>query len=182
MSAAKGKQFRERIAVDASRLAGARGRLSRYLADQGVEPAAARQIVLCASEALSNAVQHSGSSDPIVLEAGLCDGRITISVSDRGTGMGDVCVDPTLVADRREPSGRGFFLIWSYMDDLEVMQDCGTVIRMSKQVDPDAEACVAAADGGDKPVPGGAASEARGARDSRGRRAARRRCGPRCAA
>jgi anti-sigma regulatory factor (Ser/Thr protein kinase) len=145
MSAAEGRQLQIRVEADAAQLRGVRRKLSRYLAGNAVEREAAGQIVLCVSEAVSNAIQHSGTTAPIVLEAGLCDGRVTVRISDEGSGLGDVCIDPSRAADPAQPSGRGFFLIWSLMDELEVSQNCGTIVRMSKQVHPEATAARIAA-------------------------------------
>jgi anti-sigma regulatory factor (Ser/Thr protein kinase) len=152
MSTAKGKQFQMRVAADASHLRGVRRGLSGYLSERGVKREAADQIVLCVSEALNNAIQHSGTSVPITLEAGLCDGNVTVRVSDEGTGMGDVCIDPARAADPAKSSGRGFFLIWSLMDEFEVSHSCGTIVSMTKRVEFEAAPVRVAACSEGRPV------------------------------
>lgn len=134
-----------RIPPDAARLTGVRRRLSRYLRDQAVDAATADQIVLCVSEALNNAIQHSGTRAPVELEAGLCDGRVHIRVSDEGSGLGGLCIDPTHRAGLHQPTGRGFYLIWALMDEFEVTQQCGTTVRMVKRLDAAADAQIGSA-------------------------------------
>ena len=74
-----------RLVVDPlAALKSARLQLSGWLKSAGVADAAADGVVLAAHEALANALSHSRSSQPPLLEAHRVGRSVTVEVTDRG--------------------------------------------------------------------------------------------------
>ena len=97
-------------------------------------------------ECVINAIKHGNRNDAtkrvfVDFETSAASGtpELTISVRDQGEGF-----DPENVADPLAPenllkgSGRGIFLIRSFMDDVQLTRvpEGGMEIRMVKRVDP----------------------------------------------
>jgi len=92
-------------------------------------------IHLAVEEAFINAVKHGNKMD-LDKKVEFCyqidDERVEISVKDEGAGF-----DPNQIPDPRcgdnlfKPSGRGLFLIRSYMDEVEY-NDKGTCLKIVK--------------------------------------------------
>ncbi len=92
-------------------------------------------IHLAVEEAFINAVKHGNKMDldkKIEFCYQIDDERVEISVKDEGAGF-----DPNQIPDPRcgdnlfKPSGRGLFLIRSYMDEVEY-NDKGTCLKIVK--------------------------------------------------
>ena len=124
--------FRRWFAARPSSAAVLREALTTYLTANDIDDAATRQIVLCADEALINAVAHAAGS-PVGVFADLRDDHFTLEVSDGGPGF-----DPSQIDNYQEPDlmgehGRGLFLIRNLMDDLEILSDeHGTTLHMGR--------------------------------------------------
>ncbi|MEW6521951.1 MAG: anti-sigma F factor [Bacillota bacterium] len=96
------------------------------------------EIKVAVSEAVTNAVVHGYRESPGVvrIQAHVDDGRLVVSVSDRGVGIEDI-------AQAREPAfstvpermGMGFAFMESFSDELSVesMPGQGTTVRMTKR-------------------------------------------------
>jgi anti-sigma regulatory factor (Ser/Thr protein kinase) len=87
--------FRRRYAAQPSSAAILREELKTYLAAYHIDDAATQAIVLCADEALINAVAHAAGS-PVGVFADLRDGQLTLDVSDEGPGFDPsrICSSP----------------------------------------------------------------------------------------
>lgn len=100
------------------------------------------EIKTAISEAVTNAVIHgyNGNENGIVVLEGETQGsEVVFTVSDSGSGIGDI-------AKAREPmytgkpdeerSGMGFTIMESFMDTIEVISDVGigTKVVMSKHI------------------------------------------------
>lgn len=110
--------------------------LGAYLAEQGLDAAAAYEVVLAADEAFINAVIHAGGAgDEIRVSACVTEHKALIEVHDDGGGFGYQRPDPRAVPDVRRANGRGVFLIASMMDEVSVRSERrGTTVRMVKSL------------------------------------------------
>lgn len=92
-------------------------------------------IKLSLSEALVNAVRHGNrlNSDlPVNVRIHPQKDRITIKIEDQGSGFNPKDInDPTSPENLEKPSGRGIFLIRSFMDEVDFF-DHGRGIKMVK--------------------------------------------------
>ncbi|MGE5228605.1 MAG: ATP-binding protein [Deltaproteobacteria bacterium] len=126
--------FRRWFAGRPSSAAVLRETLSAYLTASGIDDGASRTIVLCANEALINAVAHSAGS-PVGVFADLRDDLFTLEVSDGGPGFDPSQIDTDAEPDLMGEHGRGLFLIRNLMDDFEILSDGrGTTLRMERHV------------------------------------------------
>ena len=126
--------FRRWFAARPSSAAVLRKSLMTYLTANGIDDAATRSIVLCADEALINAVAHAAGS-PVGVFADLRDDHFTLEVSDGGPGFDPSRIDSDAQPDLMGEHGRGLFLIRSLMDDLEILSDeHGTTLHMERDL------------------------------------------------
>lgn len=126
--------FRRWFAARPSSAAALRRALTTYLTAHDIDDAAARQIVLCADEALINAVAHAAGS-PVGVFADLRDDRLTLEISDGGPGFDPSQIDDAARPDLMGEHGRGLFLIRTLMDELEILSGaCGTTLRMGRDL------------------------------------------------
>jgi anti-sigma regulatory factor (Ser/Thr protein kinase) len=126
--------FRRWFAARPSSAAVLRETLTTYLTANGIDDAAMRLIVLCADEALINAVAHAAGS-PVGVFADLLDDHFTLEVSDGGPGFDPSQIDTDAEPDLMGEHGRGLFLIRTLMDDLEILSDeRGTTLHMERDL------------------------------------------------
>jgi serine/threonine-protein kinase RsbW len=110
----------------------------------GLDDDAQHYVGVAVRECVINAIRHGNRNDAakhVFVEFETGDGpratELTIRVRDEGEGF-----DPELVADPLAPenllkaSGRGIFLIRSFMDDVELrsLPEGGMEIRMVKRI------------------------------------------------
>lgn len=100
----------------------------------GFDRASCFAIRLAVEEALSNAFKHGHRNlpidTPVHVSCRIDPDRVEIAVEDRGPGFDPRSVpDPTREDHLEIPSGRGLFLIRSYMADVE-FNDRGNRLRM----------------------------------------------------
>ena len=126
--------FRRWFAARPSSAAVLRQALTTYLTANDIDEAATRTIVLCADEALINAVAHAAGS-PVGVFADLRDDRFTREVSDGDPGFDPSQIDSGAEPDLMGEHGRGLFLIPKLMDDLEILSDeHGTTLHMERDL------------------------------------------------
>jgi serine/threonine-protein kinase RsbW len=122
------RMFSHSFLAAPSELAELRERLRSWLAEHGVEEDVERGVVLAASEAASNAVEHGYGCDGAGIVTVLAqlhdDGRLELSVRDEGTW-------------REAPSdtdrGRGLSIMQAIVEELSIEREDGaTVLRMSQ--------------------------------------------------
>ena len=105
----------------------------------GAGEEAAFGVEMAIREAVTNAVVHGNQEDEsrqVEITFSSSAGELEIEVRDQGKGF-----DPAGVADPTDPenimktSGRGIFLIRSFMDDVQwtMRPDGGTTLRMVKK-------------------------------------------------
>ena len=110
-----------------------------FIQSCGVGEEAAFGIDVAVREAITNAMVHGNKEDEAkTIELTLnCLGReLEIEVKDQGEGF-----DPTSIPDPTEPanilktSGRGIFLMRSFMDEVQwsMRPEGGTTVRMTKK-------------------------------------------------
>ena len=97
------------------------------------------QIAMAVREAAVNAVLHGNAYDPakkVSLDFERTAGDLVITIRDQGKGL-----DPSKIPDPLAPenllktSGRGIFLIRSFMDDVQINpSSAGTEIKLIKHV------------------------------------------------
>ncbi|MGH9056137.1 MAG: ATP-binding SpoIIE family protein phosphatase, partial [Acidimicrobiales bacterium] len=107
----------------------ARHELRAWLDAVTVDPATAVNVVLAASEAVNNAIEHGSHLDPertVSIEAFLHHGKIVVAVTDWGRWTSHTS------ASRREPSrGRGLTLIHALSDRVATFRSStGTRVTM----------------------------------------------------
>ena len=108
--------------------------LTAYLIANDIDDAATRLIVLCADEALINAVAHA-ARNPVGVFADLRDDHFTLEVSDGGNGFDPSQIDNDAEPDLTGEHGRGLFLIRKLMDDLEILSgEHGTTLHMERDL------------------------------------------------
>ena len=126
--------FRRWLAARPSSAAVLREALTAYLTANDIDDAATRLIVLCADEALINAVAHAAGS-PVGVFAELRGDHFTLDVSDGGPGFDPSQIDSDAEPDLMGEHGRGLFLIRKLMDDLEILSDeHGTTLHMEREL------------------------------------------------
>ncbi len=105
----------------------------------GVGEEAAFGIDMAVREAITNAVVHGNQEDEAKnVEVTLsCLGReLEIEVKDQGEGFDPTSVpDPTDAANLLKTSGRGIFLMRTFMDEVQWLNrpEGGTTVRMVKR-------------------------------------------------
>jgi anti-anti-sigma factor len=129
-----------RLGDDDGRLAEARHEMRRWLSDLAIDPGRAEDLVLAASEALTNAVEHAydgGGTGPVELRLEQrADGAVTTTIRDHGRWR------PAVPAPDR---GRGIEIMRRVTDQVEVApSDRGTTVRMVVEAGP-SDAAVAPA-------------------------------------
>jgi len=113
-------------------LADLRTAVRRWLAAEGVPPAAHDDIVLASDEAAANAIEHAyraAPSEPIEVELHRDDDVVVITVTDGGTWRLD-----GVEGDR----GRGIMIMRAVMDDVDIRTDeHGTVVTLRRGIERD---------------------------------------------
>lgn len=112
---------------------------SRIASESGFAEDEVMQIAMAVREAAVNAVLHGNAYDPekkVALEFERTSRDLVITIRDQGKGL-----DPSNIPDLLAPenllktSGRGIFLIRSFMDDVEIHpSSTGTEIKLIKHV------------------------------------------------
>ena len=97
------------------------------------------EVRTAVSEAVTNAIVHSGSKTAI-LRAEYIEDKIQIEVEDYGCGIEniDLAMQPFYTSKpEQERTGIGFALMQSFMDGVKVSSSlgCGTVVTMVKRLD-----------------------------------------------
>lgn len=95
-------------------------------------------IVSATHEAAKNAVVHNPEVDsPVEVVCKVMVDAVVVEVSDRGTGFDRKMIPPSL-PDPDALAGRGIFIIYSLMDEVEAQTDVtGTRITMLKRFAPE---------------------------------------------
>ena len=119
-----------------SAMTDARRQVRGFLLQGGVPEHETSDVVLCLQEALKNAVRFAKPPAPISIRVSLAERAVTCSVRDHGAGL-DVpalrVVTP-IPPDPLAESGRGFLIMTSLMDELEVRNHGGLEVRMRKRL------------------------------------------------
>jgi serine/threonine-protein kinase RsbW len=105
----------------------------------GFDRDTADQISMAVREATVNAVLHGNKYDPakkvrLAFEHGNKD--LVITISDEGTGLNEATIpDPLAPENLMKTSGRGIFLIRSFMDEVRFRRlEPGTELTLIKHV------------------------------------------------
>lgn len=94
-------------------------------------------IVSATHEACKNAVLHNPDTEgPVDVVCEVLDNAVVVEVADRGKGFDPVILPPE-PPDPEAMDGRGFFIIYALMDEVEAETGSGgTRIRMQKHLSP----------------------------------------------
>lgn len=97
------------------------------------------KIAMAVREAAINAVLHGNAYDPakkVLLEFERTSGEFVITIRDQGKGIDLTAIpDPLAPENLLKTSGRGIFLIRSFMDEVEINPSAvGTEIKLIKHV------------------------------------------------
>ena len=117
---------------------------SRIASESGFDEDEVMQIAMAVREAAVNAVLHGNAYDPekkIELEFERTEDDLVITIRDQGKGLDPANIpDPLLPENLLKTSGRGIFLIRSFMDDVQINpSQTGTEIKLFKHVHGTAE-------------------------------------------
>jgi len=112
---------------------------SRIATESGFGDDEVMQIAMAVREAAVNAVLHGNAYDPekkVELEFERTPQDLVITIRDQGKGMDmEKIPDPLAPENLLKTSGRGIFLIRSFMDSVEIHpSQTGTEIKLIKHV------------------------------------------------
>jgi serine/threonine-protein kinase RsbW len=112
---------------------------SRIASETGFGEDEVMQIAMAVREAAVNAVLHGNAYDPakkVELEFERTSDDLVITIRDEGKGMDMAKIpDPLAPENLLKTSGRGIFLIRSFMDDVKITpSQAGTEIKLIKHV------------------------------------------------
>jgi len=112
---------------------------SRIASETGFDEDEVMQIAMAVREAAVNAVLHGNAYDPekkVALEFERTTSDLVITIRDQGKGMDMARIpDPLAPENLLKTSGRGIFLIRSFMDDVQIHpSSTGTEIKLVKHV------------------------------------------------
>ena len=120
-------------------VADAAAALTDFVKSCGLDEQAAFGIDMAVREAVTNAMVHGNQEDDtksVEVVFSCLEGALEIEIRDQGEGFDPVSVpDPTEPANILKPSGRGIFLMRTFMDDVEwfTRPEGGTAVRMVKR-------------------------------------------------
>jgi len=112
---------------------------SRIAAETGFEDDEITRIAMAVREAAVNAVLHGNAYDPqkkVKLEFEITGNDLVITICDQGKGLDESKIpDPLAPENLLKTSGRGIFLIRSFMDEVHIRpSQTGTEIKLVKHV------------------------------------------------
>lgn len=112
--------------------------------EAGLETEEVHRIMMAVREAAVNAVLHGNAYDPkkkVTLSFQNTGSELIISVADQGKGLDPQEIpDPLAPENLLKQSGRGIFLIRSFMDDVRFRDlNPGTEITLVKHIGGEAE-------------------------------------------
>jgi serine/threonine-protein kinase RsbW len=112
---------------------------SRMATEAGFDDEEIMKISMAVREAAVNAVLHGNAYDPskkVTLAFERSPSDLVITIRDQGKGLDESKIPDPLAADNLlKTSGRGIFLIRSFMDQVEIHPSpAGTELRMIKHV------------------------------------------------
>ena len=118
---------------------------SRIAAEAGFGEDEVIQISMAVREAAVNAVLHGNGYDPdkkVKLDFERTSRDLVITIRDQGKGLDEAKIpDPLAPENLLKSSGRGIFLIRSFMDHVEISaSQTGTEIKLIKHVPGSARA------------------------------------------
>ncbi len=112
---------------------------SRIAAETGFDEDQVMQISMAVREAAVNAVLHGNAYDPekkVKLDFERTASDLVITIRDQGKGLDPAKIpDPLAPENLLKTSGRGIFLIRSFMDEVQIRpSQTGTEIKLVKHV------------------------------------------------
>jgi serine/threonine-protein kinase RsbW len=112
---------------------------SRIATEAGFDDEEVMRIAMAVREAAVNAVLHGNAYDPgkkVSLAFEQTGGNLVITIRDQGKGLDpDKIPDPLAPENLLKTSGRGIFLIRSFMDEVVISpSQTGTEIKLVKHV------------------------------------------------
>jgi serine/threonine-protein kinase RsbW len=112
---------------------------SRIATEAGFDDDEVMRIAMAVREAAVNAVLHGNAYDPgkkVSLAFEQTGGNLVITIKDQGKGLDpDKIPDPLAPENLLKTSGRGIFLIRSFMDEVVISaSQTGTEIKLVKHV------------------------------------------------
>jgi serine/threonine-protein kinase RsbW len=112
---------------------------SRIAAESGFDEDEVARIAMAVREAAVNAVLHGNAYDPgkkVRLDFERTGRDLVITIRDQGKGLDlSLIPDPLSPENLLKTSGRGIFLIRSFMDEVEIHpSQTGTEIKLIKHV------------------------------------------------
>jgi serine/threonine-protein kinase RsbW len=112
---------------------------SRIAAEAGFDEDEVMQISMAVREAAVNAVLHGNAYDPgkkVKLDFERTGADLVITIRDQGKGLDLTKIpDPLAPENLLKTSGRGIFLIRSFMDEVQIHpSQSGTEIKLVKHV------------------------------------------------
>ena len=111
----------------------------KLAAELGFSDEDCHRLAMSVREAMVNAVLHGNAYDPkkkVHVSFEQLGKRLTITISDEGKGLEQSDLpDPLAPENLLKQSGRGIFLMRSFMDDVQIKKlNPGTEVRLMKTV------------------------------------------------
>ena len=112
---------------------------SRLAVESGFDEEEVMRIAMAVREAAVNAVLHGNAYDPdkkVKLDFERTSNDLVITIKDQGRGLDmEKVPDPLAPENLLKTSGRGIFLIRSFMDEVQIRpSQTGTEIKLIKHV------------------------------------------------
>jgi PAS domain S-box-containing protein len=114
------------------RLVDIRGSVRDFLSAHGIDTETSDDLVLCVEEACTNALLHSHTEEPVEVWVAVDAATVEISVRDHGIGIDLDAIDLERLPDPFSPGGRGLYLMQAVVDEMELTNDEGAVVRLRK--------------------------------------------------
>jgi serine/threonine-protein kinase RsbW len=121
-------------------VADAAAAVTDFIKNCGITEEAAFGIEMAVREAVTNAMVHGNQEDEaksVEVTFNCRADELEVEISDQGSGFDPTTVpDPTDPANLMKTSGRGIFLMKTFMDEIEWLPrpDGGTTVRMTKKI------------------------------------------------
>ena len=114
-----------------------RGRIAAFARAAGAGEGDLSELLAALGEALANAIEHSGTTEPIEVSAWVAGDDLTVQVVDHGTGfIPDPIVPPRTPREVLAERGRGLLIMSRCADAISVESGPGrgTAVTLSRHL------------------------------------------------
>ena len=136
-----GASLRLRVPMEARFGRLTRERVARFLAGHCISGADAEEFLTAVSEAVGNAIEHSGTHGSVEVSCRLSGQRLVATVVDDGVGFPSDALDDPQLPDGMAERGRGLPIMRRFTDHFEIrsVQGKGTSVILERTIRRPAE-------------------------------------------